>query len=49
MARLAEALPLPQLRLPYVFADRLGPVELDGLASALTGEVGGLPEPAEVS
>ena len=41
-ARLADALPLPQLTLPYVFSDRLGRSELDGLAEALTVAVSGL-------
>jgi anion-transporting ArsA/GET3 family ATPase len=39
VARLAEALPLPQLRLPFVFADRLGPAELQSLAASLADEV----------
>jgi anion-transporting ArsA/GET3 family ATPase len=38
--RLAEALPLPQLRLPYLFVDRIGPAEVDHLAAALADEVG---------
>ncbi|MHB8464205.1 MAG: ArsA family ATPase [Acidimicrobiales bacterium] len=40
MARLADALPLPQLRLPYLFANRLGLAELDVLARALADAVG---------
>ena len=39
LERLAEALPLPQLQLPYLFADRLGPPELDLLTAALTDAV----------
>jgi anion-transporting ArsA/GET3 family ATPase len=39
MERLAEALPLPQLRLPFQFVDRLGPTELDNLAGALAQAV----------
>jgi anion-transporting ArsA/GET3 family ATPase len=37
--RLADALPLPQLRLPFVFSDRLGPPQLQTLAAALADEV----------
>jgi anion-transporting ArsA/GET3 family ATPase len=33
--RLADALPLPQLHLPFLFESELGPAELDRLASAL--------------
>jgi anion-transporting ArsA/GET3 family ATPase len=46
VARLAGALPLPQLRLPFVFTERLGPAELDGLTAAMTRAVDGLPRPA---
>jgi anion-transporting ArsA/GET3 family ATPase len=35
VARLHEALPLPQLRLPYLFDAEIGPTQLDELASAL--------------
>jgi anion-transporting ArsA/GET3 family ATPase len=35
LARLADLLPLPQLRLPYVFTTELGPEEVDVLAVAL--------------
>ena len=38
-ARLAEALPLPQLQLPFLFTDRIGPAELDELAGAMTAEI----------
>lgn len=44
--RLAEALPLPQLRLPHLFVDRIGRVELERLANALGEEVRHLPEMA---
>lgn len=40
VGRLAEALPLPQLSLPYLFDAELGPAQLDQLAdSLLTGVV----------
>ncbi len=39
VARLAEGLPLPQLRLPYLFTTEIGPAELDQLAAALLGQV----------
>lgn len=38
-ARLAEALPLPQLRLPYVFDAEIGPEQLDLLAASLLHDV----------
>ncbi|MFM7065092.1 MAG: ArsA-related P-loop ATPase [Actinomycetes bacterium] len=34
--RMAEELPLPQVRLPYLFASELGRAELDQLAAAVT-------------
>jgi len=43
LGRLAEALPLPQLHLPSLFAVDLGPVEIDRLASSLEAAVGALP------
>ncbi|MEO5679124.1 MAG: ArsA-related P-loop ATPase [Acidimicrobiales bacterium] len=43
VARLRDALPLPQLRLPYVFSGEVGPAEVDLLAAALAGSVAGLP------
>jgi Mrp family chromosome partitioning ATPase len=43
VARLAEALPLPQLRLPFLFTADLGPAEVDLLADALAKEMEGLP------
>ena len=39
VARLAAALPLPQLRLPFLFEADLGLTEIDRLASALADEV----------
>jgi anion-transporting ArsA/GET3 family ATPase len=43
-ARLAQRLPLPQLRLPFVFTPELGPAELDLLATELTAQVAALDE-----
>lgn len=37
--RLAAALPLPQLRLPYLFSTDLGPADVDVLADALTAGI----------
>jgi hypothetical protein len=37
--RLAAALPLPQLHLPFLFEADLGPVEIAELARALAGEI----------
>jgi anion-transporting ArsA/GET3 family ATPase len=45
-ARLADALPLPQLRLPYLFAHDVGPTGLDILARAMAEEVSHLGAPA---
>ncbi len=42
VARLADALPLPQLRLPYLFDAELGPDQLDLLASSLLTGIDGL-------
>ena len=39
VARLAAALPLPQLRLPYLFTTEVGPAEVDVLADSLAREV----------
>lgn len=45
--RLNESLPLPQLRLPFLFDAEIGLTQLDQLAEALLGEVRGLsPAPA---
>ncbi|MCA9611238.1 MAG: hypothetical protein KDA94_14255 [Acidimicrobiales bacterium] len=42
VARLADALPLPQLRLPYLFDAELGPAQLDELADAMLEGIGAL-------
>ncbi len=39
LRRLAELLPMPQLRLPFLFAADLGPSQVDVLASALRNQV----------
>ena len=39
VARLADALPLPQLHLPFLFTDRIGPAGLVELADAMTAEI----------
>jgi anion-transporting ArsA/GET3 family ATPase len=45
--RLAAALPLPQLRLPFLFSSDLGPADLDRLADAVVDGIGTLtPLPA---
>lgn len=44
IARLAHSLPLPQLRLPYLFSTELGPTDVDRLAADLAAEVARLPE-----
>jgi anion-transporting ArsA/GET3 family ATPase len=44
VSRLADALPLPQLRLPFLFVDRIGRPQLEQLAGALADEVRRLPE-----
>jgi anion-transporting ArsA/GET3 family ATPase len=41
--RLAELLPLPQVRLPFLFHAELGPPELDVLADAFTAGIEALP------
>lgn len=45
MERLGAALPLPQLRLPYVFATDLGPDHVGALSRALEESVRALPDP----
>ncbi len=40
LARLDEALPLPQIRLPFLFTPEVGPAELDVLAAAMADQVG---------
>ncbi len=42
--RLAEQLPLAQIRLPFVFTTEVGPAELELLADRLLAEVEALPE-----
>jgi anion-transporting ArsA/GET3 family ATPase len=42
LERLNDALPLPQLRLPFLFTPEVGPDELDVLADALAGQVAAL-------
>jgi anion-transporting ArsA/GET3 family ATPase len=42
--RLAAAVPLPQIRLPFLFHE-VGPAQVDQLADALTAEVEAIPEP----
>ena len=42
VARLAEALPLPQLPLPFLFTTEVGPAEIDHLAAALGESIGAL-------
>jgi hypothetical protein len=44
VGRLAEQLPLAQIRLPFVFTAEIGPGELEELASRLLAEVVALPE-----
>lgn len=44
LARLAERLPLEQIRLPFVFTTEIGPTELDLLADRLLAEIHALPE-----
>ncbi len=47
--RLAAALPLPQLRAPYLFAAAIGPLELDTLSRSLADGIEALPEPDRVT
>jgi hypothetical protein len=44
VGRLAEQLPLAQIRLPFVFTSEVGPEELDLLAERFLAEVESLPE-----
>jgi hypothetical protein len=44
VARLAAELPLPQLRLPYLFTADLGPEHVDRLAGELTDQLAGVVE-----
>ncbi|HEX7443584.1 MAG TPA: ArsA-related P-loop ATPase [Acidimicrobiales bacterium] len=47
--RLAAELPLPQLRVPYLFTDAIGPLELDTLSRALAAGIEALHEPDPVA
>jgi anion-transporting ArsA/GET3 family ATPase len=49
LQRLARELPLPQLRVPYLFTASIGPRELDVLSAALGAGVHALHDPAPVS
>jgi Mrp family chromosome partitioning ATPase len=42
VGRLEEQLPLPQLRLPFLFTADVGPAEIDVLARAMLAEIGAL-------
>ncbi len=46
LARLAHELPLDQLRMPFLFAEAIGPGELEVLSIALAGGIVGLRDPA---
>jgi anion-transporting ArsA/GET3 family ATPase len=46
--RLATELPLSQLRVPYLFTDAIGPLELDTLSQALGAGIEALPDRSEV-
>jgi CobQ/CobB/MinD/ParA nucleotide binding domain/Anion-transporting ATPase len=46
--RLAGELPLPQLRVPRVFAPAIGPAELDRLAAAMARAIDALPAPDDL-
>jgi anion-transporting ArsA/GET3 family ATPase len=48
VARLAEALPLAQLRLPYLFTETIGFTEIELLAGALAEDIRQLPPPLAV-
>ncbi len=48
LGRLADALPLAQLRAPFLFTDTIGPVELDRLSRALADGIRAIPAPAEL-
>ncbi|HUS61876.1 MAG TPA: ArsA-related P-loop ATPase [Acidimicrobiales bacterium] len=43
LERLASALPLAQLRLPFIFSSEIGPADVDRLAAALAEQVAALP------
>jgi hypothetical protein len=44
VARLADMLPLPQIRLPFLFSTELGPQDLAELADAFEPQLGMLEE-----
>ena len=44
-ARLAQLLPLPQIRLPYLFTTDIGPAEVDALADAFATGVAAIDLP----
>jgi hypothetical protein len=44
VGRLADQLPLAQLRLPFVFTTEIGPTELELLSDRLLAEIDALPE-----
>ena len=46
--RLAQRLPLPQIRLPYLFTAGIGPAEIDTLADAFAVGVAALDAVADV-
>jgi anion-transporting ArsA/GET3 family ATPase len=46
LRRLARELPLPQLRVPFLFTDSIGPAELETLSVALANGIAALPDPA---
>jgi len=46
IARLRDALPLPQIHLPFLFTTDVGPSEVDELATAFAGSLTELPDPA---
>jgi anion-transporting ArsA/GET3 family ATPase len=48
LERLARELPLPQLRVPFLFTAAIGPGELDTLSRALEAGVGALHDPTGV-
>ena len=45
LARMADVLPLPQLRLPFLFTTDLGPADLDTMAESLLAAIRALPDP----
>jgi anion-transporting ArsA/GET3 family ATPase len=49
LARLAQQLPLDQLRIPYLFAPTIGPAEIDELCDALAAGIHELRHPAEAA